>query len=74
MKIYKVSVWDDMEDGQQEHTHIQYVTNKKSAEKILSKNAEGYRDEDWMGEINFDLSKKGILEMLNNYFTYPENG
>lgn len=74
MKIYKVSIWDAMEDGQDEHTSIQYTSNKKSAEKILSKNAEGYRGEECLDEINFDLSKKGILNMLNNYFTYPDNG
>ena len=75
MKIYKVYIWDvPSDDGEHKHTSIKYTTNQESAKKILRENVEGYRDEVWMGEIKFELNKKGILEMLNNYFAYPDNG
>lgn len=70
MKIYRVTNIRD--DG--ENNGYLYFTNKSKAEKEQNEiNREWFKDYD-VTEIKFELSKKGVVVLLNAYASYPDNG
>ena len=79
MKIYRVSHRDQWS----EHSGYEYFSNKSIAESIQNKEnkerGKGGKDSaaqtfDEVEEIEFMLSKKGILDLLNQYAAHPNNG
>ena len=85
MKVYRVT----RRRSGNEHDGYSYFSNKAKAEIEQKKeNKILYIDEleaeqefeqpqpnnDSVEEIDFDLSKKGILELLNIHCSYPDNG
>lgn len=73
MKIYRVS----FRRAGDEHTNYEYLTNKAQAKRMQNKeNKErgSANVTDEVEEIEFTLSKKGIIDLLNSYASYPDNG
>lgn len=83
MKIYQVTYRDSFS----EHKGYEYFSNRKTAEKIQTKNNKE-RDEtdeihggggssqtkDEVREIEFNLTKHSIIELLNSVASHPDNG
>lgn len=69
MKVYQVAY----RDNYSEHNGYEYFLNKLEAKKADNKN-KGNPTRDDIEEIEFKLSKKGILSLLNQYASHNDNG
>ena len=70
MKLYGVSY----RRRGQEHDGYRYFTNKAKATHEQNIQNKKENCEDSIREISFELSKKGILTLLNHYAGHPDNG
>lgn len=70
MKIYKVT----RRRSFNEHAGYSYYSNKRKAEQEQRKENDGGNDNDEVQEYDFTLTKKGILELLEQVATHPDNG
>lgn len=72
MKIYRASFRDDFN----EHKGYQYFTSKTKAGLIQKKhnNKLDKVNREEVEEIEFTLSKAGIISLLNQYASHPDNG
>lgn len=70
MKIYRIS----FRLSDQEHTGFEYYASRVSAERAQRRNNHASNSRDEVEEIEFILSKRGILDLMNAYAAYPDNG
>lgn len=70
MKIYRVSY-----RRQEDHEHLGYefYSNKRVAEKKQRQSNGKILDEE-VEEFDFELSKAGVLSILNQLAGHPDNG
>ena len=70
MKIYRVSSHNSFA----EHTGYDYFSSKLAAEREQKKiNEENNRDDE-VSEYEFPLTKKGVLGLLIEVASHPDNG
>ena len=85
MKLYRVTT----RRAGNEHDGYSFFTNKAQAESVQKKrnkilyidsddeeqeSANPQLNHDEVEELEFELSKKGILDLLKVYCSYPDNG
>lgn len=70
MKIYRVTNIRD--DG--ENNGYSYFASKSKAKKEQKEINEAWFTDEEITEINFQLSKKEIVGLLNLWASYPDNG
>jgi hypothetical protein len=72
MKVYRVG----LRDVWSEHKGYLFYSSKSEAEAEQKKDNKdrGNSMQDEVTEIEFDLTKKGVIEMLNQWASHPDNG
>jgi hypothetical protein len=70
MTVYRISIRREGE----EHDAYEYYSNRKLAESLQRKENKASGVDDSVEVIEFDLTKKGVLDMLNSWANYPDNG
>jgi len=73
MKIYQ----NNYTDKYGESTGKEYFASKREARRVFREMSEGayYGNDDQRAvPMEFDLTKKGVITMLNRYASNPDNG
>jgi ribosomal protein L2 len=70
MKLYQVT----RRRALREHDGYSYYASKTVAEKEQRKENDNETNQDDVREIEFTPNKKGIIALLNEIASYPDNG
>lgn len=70
MKVYKASY----RLADTEHQGYQYFSNRKDAEREQRKNNLESGINGQVEEVEFELTKKGIIDLLNSEASHADNG